>query len=107
MSTKSTKETLEFLGKLIDEKLTFGKMLANIRECDELTQTEFAKILGISRHYLCDLEHDRRSVSVSKAYEYANKLGYSAKQFVQLALQGQIDKAGIDMTIDISNKLVS
>jgi|SRR6185437_2826338 len=104
MSTKSTKETLNFLDKLIGEKLTFGKMIANIRECDEITQTDFAKILGISRHYLCDIEHDRRNVSVVKAYEYANKLGYSTKQFVQLALQGQIDKVGLNYDVALGIK---
>lgn len=102
MATKSTKETLALLDELIGEKLTFGNMLANIRECEEMSQTDFAKILGVSRHYLCDVEHDRKNVSAATAYEYAKKLGYSTKQFVRLALQGQIDRAGIHLTIGVS-----
>ena len=52
MTTKTTKATINFLDKIINEKLTFGSMIANIRECDGLTQVEFAKKLGISRQYL-------------------------------------------------------
>ena len=102
MTTNSTKETLVLLDKLINEKVTFGSMIANIRECEEMSQTAFAKILGVSRHYLCDVEHDRKNVSAVMAYEYAKKLGYSTKQFVQLAIQGQMDRAGIDLIVDIS-----
>ena len=74
MTTNSTKETLVLLDKLINEKVTFGSMIANIRECEEMSQTAFAKILGVSRHYLCDVEHDRKNVSAVMAYEYAKKL---------------------------------
>lgn len=103
MGTKSTKDTLALLDEIIDEKLTFGNMLANIRECEEMSQSDFAKILGVSRHYLCDIEHDRKNVSATTAYAYAKKLGYSPKQFVRLALQGQIDRAGIHLTIVVSS----
>ena len=35
---------------------TFGKMIESYRLCDELSQKQFAKKLGISAASLCDLE---------------------------------------------------
>ena len=51
-----------------------------------MTQIEFAKQLGISRQYLCDIEHGRCFISPKMAAEYTDILGYSKNQFVRLFL---------------------
>lgn len=73
-------------------KLTLGKIVRCIRECDEISLPDFAKKLGISKSHLCDIEQDRKSVSPDRAVRFAKILGYSEPQFVQLSLQGMIDK---------------
>ena len=60
MITNESKETLAYLESLIGKRLTFGDHLSAIRQGEEMTQADFAKRLGVSRHYLCDIEHNRR-----------------------------------------------
>ncbi|NWH03521.1 helix-turn-helix domain-containing protein [Desulfobacter latus] len=47
--------------------LTFGKALKAHREGEALSQSAFAKALGISPQSLCDLEKGRRTPSVKRA----------------------------------------
>ena len=102
MTTKRTKESLKFLEKLAG-KLTLGSLLLSIRQGEEMTQVEFSKLLGVSKQYLCDLEHERRFVSPKAAAEYAKKLGYSSQQFVRLCLQDLVDRDGLDLIIEVQD----
>lgn len=90
----------EFLEGLLGP-LTFGNMLWSIRMCDELSQTEFAEMLGVSRSHICDVEKGRKVVSPERAAKWAKILGYSDIQFVRLALQDQLDKAGVKMNVKV------
>lgn len=94
----STNALLE-LEKISGRKLTLGNLIWSIRTCDEINQVDFAKKLGVSRQYLCDLEHDRKSVSPKKAKQFAKKLGYSEKQFIALAVQDTLERDGIHMKV--------
>ena len=98
---KTTKRTLASIEKITGEKLTFGRLLWSIRECEEISQVDFAKKLNISKQYLCDLEHNRRTVSPKLAALYAKKLGYSKDQFIRLSLQDMLDKEGLGVSIEI------
>jgi transcriptional regulator with XRE-family HTH domain len=69
--------------------------------CDELSQTEFAEMLGVSRSHICDVEKGRKVVSPERAAKWAKILGYSDIQFVRLALQDQLDKAGVKMSVKV------
>lgn len=104
MSTKkkSKDDALKILEDLAGEKLTLGTFLYAIRKGEDLTQVEFAKILNISKQYLCDLERGRRFASPKAAERFANILGYSAQQFVRLSLQDIVDKEGINMTVNVN-----
>lgn len=103
MITKDTKETLKYLENLMGEKLTLGGLILSIRQGEELSQVEFAKILGVSRQVLCDIEHRRRIISPKKAAEYADLLGYSRNQFVRLCLQDMIDRDHLELIVGIEN----
>jgi transcriptional regulator with XRE-family HTH domain len=102
--TKRAKKSaaMKLMDKLIGEPLTFGGMLRTIRECDELTLEAFARKLGISRSNLCDIEHNRKGVSLPRAAKWARVLGYSERQFVALALQAEVDAAGLKYNVDIN-----
>ena len=103
MITNETKETLNYLESLIGKKPTLGDYILSIRQGEEITQTEFARLLGISRHNLCDIEHNRRFISPKMATQFAKKLGYSEKQFVRLCLQDMLNREGIDLKVDLEN----
>ena len=55
----------DLIEKISGEKLTLGRLLWAIRNADEITQVEFAGMLEISRQHLCDIEHNRKSISPS------------------------------------------
>lgn len=82
-------------------RMSLGKAIRSIRYGEEESQIDFAKRLGISKQYLCDLEHDRKVVSAKKAKQFADNLGYSAEQFIALALQDSLEHDGIHMLVEV------
>jgi DNA-binding XRE family transcriptional regulator len=101
IKNKTTAETLNTIEKITDCKLTLGKLIWSIRECQEMSQVDFAKKLGISKQHLCAIEHGRKGISPRLAAIYAKKLGYLPQQFIQLALQDIVDREGFKITIEI------
>lgn len=100
MTTK-TNDTLKFLEQVSGTKLTLGKLINSIRLGEELSQVEFATKLGISRQQLCDIEHDRKTISPKLAAQYAAILGYSTQQFIRLSLQSIVDRDNLNVEVDI------
>jgi len=89
------------LEKIAGQKLTLNGLLAAIREGDDLSQVVFAEKLGVSRQFICDIEHDRRSLSPKMAREFAQRLGYSESQFVRLCLQDLIQSHGLNYEVQL------
>ena len=90
-----------FLDDLIGDPMTFADTLRTVRECDEISQAEVARRLGISRAHVCDIEKGRKLVSPERAAKFAKALGHSPQQFVRLALQDQIHAAGLAMKVTV------
>jgi transcriptional regulator with XRE-family HTH domain len=97
MSTNARK----YLEKLVG-RLTLGKAIRSIRQGEEDSQIDFAKRLGVSKQYLCDLERGRKIVSAKKAKQFAEILGYSPEQFIALALQDSLEHDGMHMLVEVS-----
>ena len=72
--------------------------------CDELSQAEFAKRLGISAANLCDLEKGRKVPSLNRVVKIARKLGISDALLVQVALQDML-KRGEAKIHDLGDRL--
>jgi len=85
----------------IDGRVTLGGMLWSLRACDEISQSEFARRLGVSRSHLCDVEKGRKVVSPERAVAWAKILGFPPTVFVKLALQEQLDRAGVKMHVEV------
>lgn len=96
MTTK--KSASEKLEKLLG-RLTFGKMLRSWRMSDEMTQTAFAKKLGLSVQNLNDLEKGRKIPSPKRAARIAKKLGLPEIGLIQLALRDTLRKEGFKYDI--------
>jgi len=103
IKSKMTEKTLKEIEK-ITGKLTLGKLIWSIRQADEISQVDFAKKLDITKQHLCDIEHERKSVSPKLAARYAKILGYSTQQFIRLALQDLVDREGLNVQVEITQK---
>ena len=100
MNTKKS-EARKFLEKLNHGPLTFGQMIESLRRADEVSQVDLAKKMAISRAHLCDIEKGRRTVTIERAAQFAKVLGYSVHQFVALALEDQLKKAGLKVKVHL------
>lgn len=95
MSTRASK----ILRGVVGAPLNFPDLLSSIRLGEGMSYAEFAAQLGISRSHLCDIEKGRKAVSLDRAVQFAETLGYSKDQFVRLALQTQLDNSGLKYKI--------
>jgi len=92
---------MAFLEKLSGGPLTLAKLLRSIREGEAMTQAEFAEKLGISKQHLSHIENGRKVVSPERAARWAAVLGYAGTQFVRLALQDELHRAGLRYTVSV------
>jgi transcriptional regulator with XRE-family HTH domain len=93
---RKNQQATRALEKLIGEPVTFGMYMKRIRESEGLTLHEFAAKLGISVQHLCNVEHGRKHVSIERADAWAKTLQLPEVIFVQLSLQDQFRRAGLD-----------
>ena len=104
MNTSRKSDAMAFLDELIGSPLTLGSLLQTIRITDEIPQNVLARRRGISKSHLCDIEKGRKSVGPERAARYAEILGYSAEQFVRLALQQMVESAGLHFHVSLSTR---
>ena len=72
-----------------------------MRKSEGLSQDECAKKLGVSKSHLCDVEKGRKAVSPERAAKWARVLGYPESVLVKLAIQAELDAAGLKYKVDI------
>lgn len=101
MSTKKNKDALALLETISGRRLTLGSAIWSIRTSDEISQIEFAEKLGVSKQYLCDLEHDRKSISLKQAVKFAKLLEHPVITFVQLAIQDQLNNERLKLKVNL------
>lgn len=98
-SRATQKSATQELEEIMGGPLTLGDSLRAMRECSELSQVKCAELLAISRSHLCDVEKGRKIVTPEKAHQWATALAYPPTVFVQLALQAQFDRLGLNYTV--------
>jgi len=100
--TKETKSAaIKLLEKVAGGPLTLGKAIESVRKSEDLSQDECARKLGVSKSHLCDVEKGRKTVSPERAARWARVLGYPESVFVRLAIQGELDAAGLRYKVEI------
>ena len=104
MSTKKKANSVDAKTYLTKKfgSLTLGRAIRALRMSEETSQTDFAEILGVSRQYLCDLEADRKAVSVAKAAEFAKLLNQPAMLFIELAIQDELSRYELPFQVTVS-----
>ncbi|MFN2376140.1 MAG: helix-turn-helix transcriptional regulator [Candidatus Binatia bacterium] len=101
MTTRNGKSPRPLLEKLAGGPLTLGMAIRATREGAEMTQAGFARKIGVTRSYLCDLEKERKTVSPARAAKFARVLGFPEQQYVRLALQDGLRRAGLSYAVEI------
>ena len=82
-------------------RITFGRFLQSWREAENLSQTQFAKKVGLSSANLCDLERGRRIPSPDRARKIAKKLGLPEKGLVAIALEDALYREGMKYSVEL------
>ena len=102
MRTKKKSGTMKYLERVAGRPLTLGGPIESIRLGEEMSQTAFARKLGVSPSHLCDIEKGRKVISPQRAARFARVLGRSPEQFVRLSLQELVDEAGLKMRVNVA-----
>lgn len=98
---KSKGGAMKALEKVAGGPLTLARAIESIRKGNELSQIECAKKLGVSKSHLCDVEKGRKTVSPERAAKWAKVLGYPESVLVKLAIQAELDAAGLKYKVEI------
>jgi len=106
MSIKKTtkKETYKTYEEVFKDLPTIGRALWALRTCDELTQKEFAKKLGISESNLSDIETGRKKVGPKRAAKFANLLDAPVISFVKMSLNELLKDQKLDLKVEVTQK---
>jgi transcriptional regulator with XRE-family HTH domain len=99
--SRANKSESKFLEGLLGGPLSFGMAVEALRLRDGFTQAAFAKKLGFSRQYLCDVEKGRRLVSPEQAARFAKAFGHPASVLVQLAFQDAVREVGLKLKVTV------
>jgi transcriptional regulator with XRE-family HTH domain len=94
-------QAVRLLEKLSGGPLTLGAAIEAARKCEELTQEGCARKLGVSKSHLCDVEKGRKTVSPERAAKWARILGYPESTLLRLAIQAELDAAGLRYRVGI------
>ncbi|MGZ3788856.1 MAG: helix-turn-helix domain-containing protein [Bacteriovorax sp.] len=81
--------------------ISFGSLLRNFRETEEITQKDFAKILKISPQRLNDFEKERRLPDIESAIKFARALKDSEAFFIQILFQDYLNKEKVKLKVKI------
>lgn len=84
--------------------MSFGEMVRSMRLCDEVTQADLARKLGVSRQFLNAVELGKSQVGLDFAKRVADALQYSAEPFAEILIREQLKKAGITCDVHLTPK---
>ena len=84
--------------------LSFGGLLKAIRKGEDWTQQQMADKLGVTKGFVSNIEKGK-PVSPAAAKRYAEVLGYSPRQFVELALQDELRSDGIEYAVRLEEAI--
>ena len=85
-------------------KYTFGEFVRDIRECDEISQTNLAKRMHVSRQFVNAVEKNKANVSLEMVIKIARALGYPYEAFIEVFLNDMLRKSGIKKVVHLESK---
>ena len=104
MTTSRRKSAaIEYLEVLNGGPLTIANMLESHCACEEVSQADLARQLGITRQHLCNIIHGHKMVSPGRAAKFARVLGLCEKLWIKAAIDDQLRSDGLNYTITIDD----
>ncbi|MBI2603238.1 MAG: helix-turn-helix domain-containing protein [Deltaproteobacteria bacterium] len=100
MSTKEKYYNLKQLEKRVGP-LTFAEFIRSWRLSEEMSQRDFADLIGISPANLCDIERGRKGVSPQKAAAIAKAIGYPRATLVEIAINDLLKEASLKLKVTV------
>ena len=94
-------KTQKVLQKLNKGRFTFGQLLSSLRKTDEITQSELARRLNVSKGLICDIEKGRRLASIHLASQIAKVMGYPQIVMIKYLFEDQLRAAQIKCKIKL------
>jgi len=103
MTTNKKLKTYDALTEIsrLQDRPSFGELIRSMRLCDDISQADLARKLGISKQHLSAIEKGRKAVSPVRAAKFAEVLGYPVDQFVIAAFEDELHEAGIAIHFDL------
>ncbi|MBL7665193.1 MAG: helix-turn-helix transcriptional regulator [Bacteriovoracaceae bacterium] len=86
-------------------KLSFGDVLKAFRASEEISQTDFAKKLGLSIQNVCDIEKGRRIPSPSRTARIAKKLGLPEKAMIEFSIRDSLKSEGLNYNVRLEKSI--
>ncbi|MEY8716922.1 helix-turn-helix domain-containing protein [Francisella philomiragia] len=80
-------------------RLNLFDIVKTTRISKNITQTELATKLGISKQYICDIENNRKPITIELAKEFAKVLEHSERDFIEMTLQELIIKNNLNYCV--------
>jgi DNA-binding XRE family transcriptional regulator len=80
----------------------FGISIVGMRVNADLSQTQLAKKLKISRGTLCDIEKGRQPVSIKLALKIAKIAGFPEKMVIQEWMQDQLERVNLKYKVKLT-----
>jgi transcriptional regulator with XRE-family HTH domain len=101
MTTRKRQVPRKQLEALAGGPLTLAMLVRAVRAGESWSLADMAAKLGVTRAHVANIEHGKL-VSPESAARYARALGYSEQQFVRLALQDEIKRAGLRYKVEVT-----
>lgn len=96
--------TTKSLTKLLEKDLgpiSFGGFLRAARTSRDMTQTDMANFLKISKSTLCDIEKGRQVVSIDLAAKIAKRCQLSVPLAVEAAVRDHLKRSKLMLDVQI------
>ncbi|APC95442.1 helix-turn-helix domain-containing protein [Francisella tularensis] len=80
-------------------RLNLFDIVKTTRISKNITQTELATKLEISKQYICDIENNRKPITIELAKEFAKVLEQSERDLVGMTLQELLMKNNLNYCV--------
>jgi len=104
MNTKKENDSILATDAIASIKghLYFGEMLRSLRMCEDISQAAMARLINISRQYLCNIESGERRADLELAIKFAEVLDHPKDFFISRLLEDQLYIAGLDYKVQLN-----
>lgn len=83
------------------DQSTLGSMIYALRLCDDISQTNLAEKIGVSRQFMSNVEKNKAAVGIGFLKKLSSALDYPIEPFLELYFKEQLSKEGIKGKVSV------